>query len=184
MKKFFVAFLFFTFSANIQAQHKTKKENLETIEFKIDSTSVLTLDSTIKTLYAVISGEKGQKRNWKQFKFLFYPDAKLIPSGKDIEGNFGIRYMSPNDYVESSGNWLVENGFFEKEVHRKIDTFGFITHVFSTYESFYNETDKNPFMRGINSIQLVNDGKRWWIVNVFWTNETEDNPIPKAYLPK
>ena len=24
-----------------------------------------------------------------------------------------------------------------------------------------NETDPDPFMRGINSIQLFNDGKRW-----------------------
>jgi len=27
-------------------------------------------------------------------------------------------------------------------------------------------------MRGIKSIQLFNDGKRWWIVNIYWTQET------------
>jgi hypothetical protein len=39
-------------------------------------------------------------------------------------------------------------------------------------------------MRGINSIQLWNDGKRWWIVNIFWQSETPDNPIPEKYLSK
>ena len=37
-------------------------------------------------------------------------------------------------------------------------------------------------MRGINSFQLLNDGKRWWVVTIFWLGETPDNPIPKQYL--
>ena len=91
--------------------------------------------------------------------------------------------MSPDDYIKSSGKWLVENGFFEKEIHRSTDTFGNISQVFSTYESFRSEADKVPFMRGINSIQLLNDGNRWWIINIYWTQESEDRPIPKEYLP-
>ncbi|WP_345274709.1 hypothetical protein [Flaviramulus aquimarinus] len=183
MKKLF-AFLFISiFSFNVQAQDIPKAESKEVIEFKTDSTSVLTLDSTIKTLYAVISGEKGEERNWAQFRYLFKPNAKLIPSGKDKNGTYQVRYMSPDDYINSSGSWLVENGFFEKEINRKVDTFGNITQLFSTYESFHSETDEKPFMRGINSIQLLNDGKRWWIINIYWTQESDENPIPKTYLP-
>jgi len=146
------------------------------------SSHVQTIDSTIKTLYAVISGEKGVERDWKLFKYLFKTDAKLIPSGKNKEGEFKISYMKPEDYIKNSGKWLVEYGFFEKEIHRKVDVFGNLAHVFSTYEAFNSESDKKPFMRGINSIQLLNDGKRWWIVNIYWTQETHSNPIPKKYL--
>ena len=145
---------------------------------------VQTLDSTIETLYGVISGEKGVERNWVLFKYLFKPDAKLIPSGKNKEGVIGAKYMSADNYIESSGKWLVDNGFFEKEINRIEHTFGNITQVFSTYESFRSETDETPFMRGINSIQLLNDGNRWWVINIYWTPETEENPIPKEYLPK
>jgi hypothetical protein len=145
---------------------------------------VNTLDNTIETLYRVISGEKGEMRDWELFRFLFKPDAKLIPAGKNQAGEVGCKYMSPDDYVYASGQWLVENGFFEKEISRKVETFGNITHVFSTYESFHSEKDDAPFMRGINSIQLLNDGKRWWVLNIYWTQETSDNPIPKEYLPK
>lgn len=145
---------------------------------------VQTLDGTLKTLYGVISGEKGEARNWELFKYLFKPEAKLIPSGKNKEGVIGTRYMSADDYIESSGQWLIDNGFFEKEINRVVHTFGNITQVFSTYESFRSEADAKPFMRGINSIQLLNDGNRWWIVNIYWTQETNDNTIPKAYLPK
>lgn len=145
---------------------------------------VQSLDSTLETLYGVISGEKGQERDWELFNYLFHPEAKLIPSGKNAEGLHSARFMSPDDYIKSSGKWLVENGFFEKEIHRSTDTFGNISQVFSTYESFRSEADKVPFMRGINSIQLLNDGERWWIINIYWMQESEENPIPKEYLPK
>jgi len=145
---------------------------------------VNSLDSTIETLYAVISGEKGEARNWELFKYLFHPDAKLIPSSRNNEGLLGARFMTPQDYINGSGKWLVENGFYEIELHRKTDTFGNITQVFSTYESYRSKNDSDPFMRGINSIQLLNDGNRWWVINIYWTQETPTNPIPKQYLPK
>ncbi len=144
---------------------------------------VATLDSTLETLYGVISGEKGEARDWDLFKFLFHAEARLIPSGKQKDGSTKARYLSPEDYIEASGQWLVENGFFEKEIHRSVNTFGNITQVFSTYESYRSEADETPFMRGINSIQLLNDGKRWWVVNIYWTQETPSNPIPEEYLP-
>ena len=54
--------------------------------------------------------------------------------------------------------------------------------LFSTYESRYTAADPKPFARGINAIQLVRDGNRWWIVNVMWDQETPEKPIPAAYL--
>jgi len=164
----------FSLSISIQAQSLNEK-NINKVQ---------TLNSTILTLYAVISGEKGQERDWELMKFLFHPEAKLIPSGKNIEGVYIARYMTTDDYIERNGKWLVDEGFFEKEIHRSVNTFGNITQVFSTYESYKSEADETPFMRGINSIQLLNDGERWWIINIYWTQESQENPIPKEYLPK
>ena len=180
MKKILTIVLFWFIALSLRAQEKTEST---AVEFTVDSTSVKSLNSTIKSLYGTISGEKGEKRNWKQFKYLFLEDAKLIPSGKDKMGDSKINYITPKEYIKTSGKWLVENGFIEKEISRRVNTFGNIAQVFSTYESYFSKNDTKPFMRGINSIQLFNDGKRWWIVNIYWTQETEDNPIPKAYLP-
>ena len=145
---------------------------------------VETLDSTIKTLYSVISGEKAEPRDWELFKYLFKEDAKLIPTRKSKEGDIGVVYWSPQKYIETAGKWLLENGFFEKEIHRETQTFGNITQIFSTYESYRSATDTEPFARGINSIQLLNDGNRWWVINIFWMAEDEDYPIPDKFLPK
>ena len=147
------------------------------------SEKVQSLNSTIETLYAVISGEKGEERDWDLLRYLFHADAKLIPSGGNKDVGFGASYMTVEDYINEGGKWLVENGFFENEIHREVQTFGSLTHVFSTYESFHSASETDPFMRGINSIQLFNDGKRWWIINIYWTQETEENPIPEEYLP-
>jgi len=148
------------------------------------TSKVNTLDNTIKTLYSVISGEKGQARDWKLFKHLFRPEAKLIPTGTNKQGIHVARYMSPQAYINTSGKWLVDNGFFEKEVARSVHKFGNIAQVFTTYEAFRSEADEKPFMTGINSIQLLYDNNRWWIVNIYWQQANKRNPIPEAFRQK
>jgi len=148
------------------------------------SKKVTSIDTTIKTLYSVISGEKGEARDWELFTYLFHKDAKLIPSSTNQQGRTDVRFMTPQGYINTSGKWLVENGFFEKEIGRKTEQFGNIAHVFSTYESFHSEKETKPFMRGINSIQLLHDGTRWWILNVYWQAEKKENQIPKKYINK
>ena len=148
-----------------------------------DPADVATIDSTIATLYDVISGPAG-KRNWDRFRSLFLPGARLIPTGPRQTGEVGARVLTVEDYVQRAGGRFEKEGFFEREVARRIETFGNIAHLFSTYESRHAKDDAKPFQRGINSIQLMNDGKRWWVVTIFWQGEDEKNPLPEKYLKK
>lgn len=145
---------------------------------------VTSLDNIMTALYDVISGNAGVKRDWDRFQYLFTDDARLIPSNKKKDGPMGYRILSPQDYVELAGKMLEKDGFIEKEIHQKVERYGSLVHVWSTYESYRSTEDSEPFMRGINSIQLLNDGKRWWIMQIYWLGETEDNPIPSEYLPR
>ena len=149
-----------------------------------DKKDVSSIDGILAALYDVISGPAGQKRNWDRMRTLFIPEGRLIATGKRADGTSGKRVMSVEDYINNSGPFLEKNGFFESEIGRKTEQFGGVVHVFSTYESKKTATDEKPFMRGINSIQLWNDGTRWWVVNVFWQSETPDTPIPAKYLQK
>lgn len=148
------------------------------------SEHVATLNSTIAALYSVISGDKGVNRDWDLFKHLFHKDAKLIPIGISEDGKTAARYMTADAYIKSSGDWLIKNGFHEIEINRIVETFGNMTQVFSTYESYRSKSEEKPFMRGINSIQLMHDGQRWWIINIYWMQESDKHPIPEKYLPK
>ncbi len=139
-------------------------------------------DAIIAALYAVISGPAGEARNWDRMRTLFLPEAKLVATGKRPDGMMGKRVMSLEYYIKLSGPVLEKDGFFEKEISRKTDQYGAVVHIFSTYESRRTVKDEKPFMRGINSIQLWFDGKRWWILTIFWQGETPDNPIPDKYL--
>ena len=145
---------------------------------------VSSVDSIIYNLYDVISGDKGEKRDWDLFRYLFRDDAKLIPVVSDSLGNSIPLYWTADDYVTRSGAYLENNGFVEHEIYRVQERFGDIVHMFSTYEGFRSRADEEPFVRGINSIQLVFDSNRWWVVNIFWQAESEKYPLPELYLPK
>ncbi|WP_418511867.1 hypothetical protein [Corallibacter sp.] len=178
-KTLYILFILISSTQSFWAQDT--ETDIEEIDY---SKNVESIDAIVTSLYNVISGDRGFERDWSLFQHLFKEDAKLIPAGKKPKDTLlHVRYMSPRDYVSTSGTWLEENGFHEREIHRVTNTFGNIAQVFSTYEAYKNKEDDTPFMRGINSIQLLNDGYRWWIINVYWTQETENNPIPQAYLP-
>lgn len=144
---------------------------------------VATLDAIVKALYASISGPAGEARDWNRFRSLFAPGARLIPLARPANGPVVPRVLTPDDYVERSGPFLEKYGFTEREVARRVDRFGGIAQVFSTYEGKFQAPDApGTPPRGINSIQLAYDGSRWWVVTVFWDSERADNPIPQPYL--
>ena len=142
---------------------------------------VESIDGIMLAVYDVISGDAGEARNWERFQTLFAPGATLSPVVQTETGEFERRIMTPQIYVQQSGAGLERNGFHEVETHRITEEFGQIAHTFSTYESRRTREDVEPFARGINSFQLLNDGKRWWIVSIYWQAEGPGNPISAKY---
>lgn len=144
---------------------------------------VASIDAIVAALYDVISGDAGEKRDWDRFRSLFHRDARMIPTGKNPNtGEFGARAITPEQYVQGSGPYLEKNGFHEMEIGRKTLEFGNIAHVFSTYAAKHKLSDKEPFLRGINSFQLLYDGRRWWVLTIYWQAETPDTPLPEEAL--
>jgi hypothetical protein len=148
---------------------------------------VESIDAIIAAAYGVISGPAGQKRDWDRERSLFIPGARLIPTSRiagarDANGTITPQVLEVDGYIERSRDYLETNGFFEKEIARRTEQFGHIAHVWSTYESRHRADDPEPFMRGINSIQLFHDDNRWWIVTVYWQHASPEDPIPGMYL--
>ncbi len=148
-----------------------------------DPKDVATLDAIMKAVYEVISGDAGQKRDWDRFRSLFHKDARLIPTGTNPQTKVvSANALSPDDYIKRSEPFFAKEGFYESEKARRGDLYGNIAQVFSTYEARHAKTDKTPFLRGINSFQLLNDGKRWWVMTIYWQAESPEVQIPKKYL--
>ena len=137
------------------------------------------VDTMVRAVYDVISGPAGT-RDWARFRSLFADGARMIPVRMTPEGP-APALMTPDDYVTRAGANFEKNAFYESEVARRVETFGSIAHVFSTYESRHAPGEK-PFARGINSIQLVKAGKSWKVMTILWDSERDGNPLPAKYL--
>ena len=140
-------------------------------------------EAIVAAVYSAISGAKGQARDWERMRSLFIPDARLIPASMGKEGHSDAVFLSIDAYIARSSGRMTNDGFFEHSIHNETEQFGNIVQVWSTYESRHNADDEKPFARGINSFQLLKDGDRYWVVNIFWDAESPTKPIPAKYLP-
>ncbi|PYK91714.1 MAG: hypothetical protein DME35_01275, partial [Verrucomicrobia bacterium] len=143
------------------------------------------IEAIVAAAYDVISGPAGKKRDWKRERSLFISGARLIPTAVDAGRNdvdLAPQVLDVDAYIARVKPYFATAGFYEKEVARRVEQFGQIAHVWSTYESRHDPNDAEPFMRGINSIQLFNDGSRWWILSIYWQHESRQHAIPEKYL--
>jgi len=141
-------------------------------------------DAIMAATYDVISGPAGQQRDWDRFRSLFVRGARLIPVvAKKTGSGYDTRMITPDEYALHADAYFQKNGFAEREISRKAERYGNIMQIFSTYESRHDPKDAQTFARGINSFQLFYDGTRWWVVTIYWLEETPENPLPKEFLP-
>jgi len=174
-----------------QNNHVIRRVDLDTMQ--VDTLDVrfppepvrgsASVEEAVSSVYEAISGPAGP-RDWDRLRSLFHPAAKMVTSRRDKEGNTRFVVMTLDEYIKNAGAYFDKNGFFESEVSRKAETFGDMAHVFSTYESRHSRADKKPFARGINSIQLLREDDRWFVLQVLWQSEAGERSIPPKYRKK
>jgi len=152
---------------------------------KANPADVESIDAIIAATYDVISGPRGKSRDWERERSWLYPGARLMPTAtiagrNDVE--LAPQILDVEGYIARVEPLFEKSSFYEKEIARRVESFGSIAHVWSTYESRHDPSDPEPFMRGINSIQLFNDGRRWWVLSIYWQHESTQQPLPKQYL--
>jgi hypothetical protein len=126
-----------------------------------------TLDSILHAFYETVSGAVGQPRDWDRFRSLILPGGRLMPVVSIPGDRAGVRFLSTEDFIHRVEPIFAVEDFWERETSRQTETLGHFAHVLSFYECL-RSPDGPPFERSVNSIQLLNDGLRWWIVNVMW----------------
>lgn len=143
---------------------------------------VATIDAIVKSLYEVVSGAAGAPRDWERMRSLFAPDGRMMVVGQRPDGSYAMRQMTPDDFIARNSKIFATMGFYETELARTQESFGQLAQVFSTYEARRAPADAKPFMRGINSFQLVNDGQRWYVQSLVWRAEDPKLQLPERYL--
>lgn len=140
-----------------------------------------TPEKLVAAVYDVISGEAGKQRDWDRFRSLFHPSARMIATGRNPNtGVLNASALTTEDYISRTKEMFLRDGFIEREIKSRTERFGNIVHVFSSYEAFRTTKDEKPFLRGVNSFQLIFDGKKWLVMTILWQAEDKDNPLPKT----
>jgi hypothetical protein len=134
---------------------------------------VATLDAILHAFYETVSGAVGQPRDWDRFRSLLLPGARLMPIVSMAGEKAGVRFLSAEDFIHRVEPIFAVEDFWERETSRQTETLGHFAHVLSFYESL-RSPDGPPFEQSVNSIQLFNDGLRWWIVNVMWNTSRKE----------
>ena len=152
-----------------------------------DSADVGSIDAVVAALYDVISGPAAEERDWDRFRSLFHPEGRLVPMQPAGDGAWAPVLLSPDDFARMNAELMRTHpafqgkGFYEAEVARRAERYGTIATVWSTYVGRL-EPGGEPFVRGVNTIDLVYDGARWWVLQVLWQQETPEIPLPAEYL--
>jgi hypothetical protein len=143
-----------------------------------------TPEDVVRALYEVISGAADTSRDWARLQRLFSPSGRLRVQFTPPEGAPQTRSWTPEEFArEAEEDYRSRGGFWEREIHQRVERFGSIAQVWSVYESRQGSPASEPFARGINSIQLVHQEDGWAIDSLLWDIEQPHNPISAEYLP-
>ena len=154
------------------------------LEVQPDGSSV---DTIVAALYAAVSHGPDSEPNWKRLRGLFLRHAIVVPPPKP--GSDEIAALDVTGFEDRIRRYVAGRrergerlGFTEREIARRENRYGAVCQVFSTYETLWSPHESLPFARGVHTIQLVSDGRRWWIASLAWDVERPDQPIPPQIL--
>jgi hypothetical protein len=143
--------------------------------------STATLDDLVKAIDAGVTGPADKDRTC--FRALFLPDARLTPLGKNADGGFSPHILTVDGWIEAVRKRGTAQ-LYEHQIKVATQVYGHLAHLWSTYETRVEVDGKTQSnVKGINSIQAVNDGTSWKIQEIVWEAETPAETIPKEYLP-
>ena len=135
-------------------------------------------ESLALALYEIVSGPAGVRKDWARMGRLFAPGALVTPT---LHGTgFLAAPQRPEQFAELNERIYGQKAFYESELARRVERYGHIAHVWSSFEA-RNSPDLPPRARGVNSFQMMDDGRRWCILSATWDIETPDHPLPPQF---
>ena len=139
---------------------------------------VNSIEGTVDGMLTMITGDKNKDRDWELLKSFFTKEATFSVLIKESRTKNRVKTSNLKTFIKSAKKYYKYNSHHEFPIKNTVHEYGGIAQVFQSYEV----QEPNLKERGINSIQLVFDGERWWITSILWTNEDEKELIPEEFL--
>lgn len=132
-----------------------------------------------RALYRVVSALPGQ-RDWASVRHYYHPDARVVRTGLDPNGQPFALVMSFDDYAENVETLLKDVRFSEVELAHDAVVFGNVARLTSVYE-FTRETASGVVRgRGVNFFTLIFQDGAWRIMSIVWDNERAGLMLPQS----
>lgn len=152
----------------------------------VSTEDVSSPEAVVRALYETVQRAPGTTYQWDRFRTLFLSTARLMPNTEQTRGETVT--MTVDEFIHRVDRGTViggaqDRGFAEEEVHSIVERYGDIAHAFSTYQKRFWK-DERILGRGINTVQMVFRGGRWWITSMAWDEETGAGPLPERYRQK
>ena len=135
-----------------------------------------TPQEAVSALWKALSHEPGKGTDAALLGRLFHQDA-VIFGGRYKDGVPTVGRTSAEKFLMSQGK-VQEDGFYECEVSRVVETYDRFATVYSVVESRTSKAAASPDAVGVNSIQLYKVGSEWKILSLYYHLPQDGNPIP------
>jgi len=142
-----------------------------------DADDVATIDGLMKAYYESVSGHPG-KRDGERMQSLFIEGGKISINLTGAEPTHELA----EDYLRTENFLTISTDFFEREISRDTQAFGYMANVISTYGISDAMENTNYTARGVTVFQLVKHSGRWWILSTMWQREGPELPLPVRLL--
>jgi hypothetical protein len=146
---------------------------------------VSTVEGVVEALYRAVSFAPGGEPDWQLLRFLLLPDAVLA---QPVQGGDQVELLTVDEYIgrfkqalESST--LRKTGFLGTVARVSTVVYGRLAHCLVVFEARTDPASKEPLGRGVESIQLVRTGGRWWITSIATEFERPGLLIPEDFSP-
>lgn len=138
----------------------------------------LEIKKVVNNTLTFISMEPGSNPNWNEFKDYFTAGATVVlrlPHPK-IPDSVRILTWSIDEFIEKAGPNYESSNFKEVATGHEISVFNGIATVFQGYKATFDGEQ----VYGVNSYQLVQDGKHWKIICMTWSEGESKADIPES----
>lgn len=145
------------------------------------STDDIAIRAIVDDVYAIVSGDKGQPRDWDRLRKHFVEGGTMHVSMQRGERVASAKFDVEQFIAMASQNSQHE-AFYESPLVTRVEAFAGVGYAWSSYTE-RNAKDAEPFGRGVNCFTFVKGKDGWRIATIAWSEENERNKLPSSMLP-
>lgn len=157
------------------AQEAPKALPAPPLRAELSAGEAATPEALTASLYAFISGPAGQKRDLAKIRALFHPTARVVVAGNHPEKGAFLRVIELEPFLAFAvPQW--ETGFFEQAAAAPtVQRWQGLAQVWTPY-AIRRSAGGAVEYTGVNALQCVWDGKRWWITHLAFQSAASAKP--------